>query len=192
MLTCCCKSSGENPSVQFASSGLEEAVSTDVPRTTLQPEPVLMNSAEKREKKERLQELTKNFAQQAMLGVPCTYVDSNTGIRHDATYQVSNPLDLLQVSSSASSQFAKVGCRVAEIKAIEVYHADQQQVFPGPVLKSLQDDEQNRLLMVVHSEGSFCFLEASSEARSDFLTCMHVLRLFRKGQPCPEMVQSVL
>lgn len=139
-----------------------------------------LSEEQKQLEKDRLQEMVKSFAKQALQGLPCTYIDDVTGMKYETHYKLCKKLQNLMVLAPASASFSEVRVPIAQVEEIFVVK-DGTEPLPREVIASLDDDEKTRLLMVCFPGGRICILDTSMQARDTFLTCMRILRLYCVG-----------
>jgi len=153
-------------------------------RTTASSASVL-SPEEKQWKKDQLQLLVKTFAKRALQGVTCVYIEATSGARYETKYKIDKKLQTLIIVAPPGAPFSDITCPIIDIEEIRIDKRgdDQRTLFPPVVMSSLQDEERQRLLMVVHAQGNFCLLDFSAESRENFLTSMHILRRYCVGQP---------
>jgi len=135
---------------------------------------------EKAAEKARLQELVKNFAKNAVQGMPSQLMDEGGGLVQ-AKYQIDKHLKkmtICQIPEGGGMQHVVPLSGISEIYRIE----DGEGLFPTAAL-NLQSQDIERVLMVMYTDDygqahQFCFFEASAVDKERFLTCMKILRLY--------------
>jgi len=175
------RSRGENATTSTPPPDPMNATTSPPPPDQAKPP---LTDEQKQQEKDRLQELVKSFAKQALQGLPCTYLDQLTGLKHETHYKLCKKLQNLLLVAPPSATFAEVKVAISQVEEIHVLREGQQwqqAAFPPGLLSSLDEEEQSRLLMVSSPAGHICFLETSTQSRDNFLTCMRILRLYCVG-----------
>lgn len=150
-----------------------------------------MTPEEKAEEKTRLQGLVKNFANKAVQGVRCSFVDADTGAVSPATYLVDKSLSQFTVKSDGGR---KESCRLSQIQDVHSIEFGNE-LLPADVLAKLDEESKQRLVMVRHrcegeGAGRLCVLESTAAEKVKFHTCMRILRLYSQQSSQPATAPS--
>jgi len=145
-----------------------------------------MTPEEKAEEKTRLQGLVKNFANKAVQGVRCSFVDADTGAVSPATYLVDKSLSQFTVKSDGGR---RESCRLSQIQDVHSIEFGNE-LLPADVLAKLDEDSKQSLVMVRHrcegeGGGRLCVLESNATEKVKFHTCMRILRLYSQQSSQP-------
>lgn len=139
---------------------------------------------EKRKEKDRLQDMVKDFAKSAMLGMPCQWLHPNgTGGPQPATYSIDRSMNVFSVRPEGEQE---VTCQMADV--LEVLRQSEQTPFSLGQLTLTQpfregtqgNDLESRFICVQYEvKGRIQqvgILLPDSYERERFFTCMKILR----------------
>eukprot|EP00434_Breviolum_minutum_P033596 symbB.v1.2.029731.t1/scaffold3288.1/size59728/7 len=196
---CCCADSQDALEAQFnlplaADENTVPYISTDKRTGAFQDGPSSNRSGrsltpeEKEAEKARLQTLVNNFAKKAVRGCPCVYFKEGTAQRFVTQYRIDKSLEYLILVNPKEPGVTEVTCPIAAIQDIYSLSEDGSSCFPPEVVKSLESQDKERLLMIVFNDSDgklfrFCLVEESNQSRDDFLECMRILCIYAQSSP---------
>lgn len=129
------------------------------------------------------------FAQRAICGIPCHFINQPSGHVVPAKYSLDTSLTTLTVRALGVEQSPRlqVDCQLAEVRNIWVA-TDSQLVrrFHRLVRSGTLGVELSRLLLIDALSGPISIVEQSTETREDFLDCMAVLIAAHRLRSEPE------
>lgn len=139
--------------------------------------------------KAQLQRVMADFLRNAWKGMPCIYIEEQTGQRHSTRYFLDKQLSYLVVAgASGEASVPNVRCPIGVVQDLFTID-DGQEMFPEKVLGLCTQNELAMILMVslnVEKSGSgpskFCIIADSAADRDTFLDCMTVLVTYAQSQ----------
>lgn len=173
---CCCNAEGQDVETIGPISGTDESYNA-----------LPVQKKEKQSEKDRLAELTSNFARQAVKGMKCTFMQDGGDTCIQTQYRVTQGLDSLLVMSPSQADKVLIACPLALIQDVYTYMEDGPAPFQGEWLRKVDAAGFNRdmLLMIVYShatglqaESRFCLLLEGRERRDTFLECLRILCVY--------------
>lgn len=192
-----------------------------VPSVGAEDQPQSMLQDDKEEERKRLRELMREFVSRGMKGVQVELMDEATGALIPATYIIDERLQNVMFSSGsggalgsdAVSAGSPTGAQVPPEELARTAAADERSVafaevkeviraseadsrIPPEVFMSLSAEQRARFIMVIYTtedkkQQQFCFLEASSNDRQRFVTCMRILRRYMDDHNGKDTIRQV-
>eukprot|EP00437_Effrenium_voratum_P043288 CAMPEP_0181470520 /NCGR_PEP_ID=MMETSP1110-20121109/38595_1 /TAXON_ID=174948 /ORGANISM="Symbiodinium sp., Strain CCMP421" /LENGTH=182 /DNA_ID=CAMNT_0023595497 /DNA_START=112 /DNA_END=657 /DNA_ORIENTATION=- len=125
-----------------------------------------LTQEEKEAEKARLQTLVNNFAKKAVRGCPCVYFKEGNAQRFETQYRIDKSLEYLILVNPQEPGVTEVTCPIAAIQDIYSLAEDGASCFPPEVVKALEPEDKERLLMIVFGDTDgklfrFCLVEES-------------------------------
>jgi len=130
---------------------------------------------------QKLQASVTEFAQRAVLGCACEYVNVKTGKRTPAIYKISRDLTQFSIVSEKVGVVSRftLTCSLGEIEDIDEFDGCEE-LLKSKAMTSLAEGDKDRLLMVFYRDkrnaiNNFCLLEKDRKARDSFSTGVRTL-----------------
>lgn len=131
--------------------------------------------------KMRLQDLVKDFAKRAMIGVSCGLVDLDSGSVRQATYLVDRQLQklIVKIDEQGEAPAAEETRHIGSISEVFVRTAGVEKLTPQAAA-ALDDASKDKLVLMTFASGSLCLIENTAEEATSFAVCMRVLHVYCK------------
>jgi len=138
--------------------------------------------------RERLEALVASFAKSAIQGCPCTYVDSRSGKRTNAIYQINSELTYITIAEQSNGRrsiFKRNGLplevSLSSIVDVDVFE-DCSMCLDAKAVKKMMPEDQERFLMIFFDSQKtlrtdiLCLLLETPGSRDTFKQSLRVLK----------------